>query len=85
MGIKELKTKLIAKLSGIDDKNLLEEVYRLLETGKDETEIYHLNEKQISAVAEAQEQIKRGQTLSDEEADQEIKNGQTNKVDYSGY
>jgi len=42
MGIKEFKTKVFEKLTKVEDKNLLEEVYRLLETGTDETDYIFL-------------------------------------------
>ena len=72
MEIKELKNKVLKKLTGVKDKNLLEEVYRLLETGNDETDLYILNEDQLKSVTEAKEEVKKGEVLSDEEADKDI-------------
>jgi len=66
----ELKKHLIDKIKKSENNHLLEEAYRLLEL---ETQaIYKLNDEQKSAVAEAREQIKNGQVLTDDQANQEI-------------
>ena len=68
----ELKKRLIDKIQKSENNYLLEEAYRLLELETQDIEVYKLNDEQKSAVAEAREQIKNGQVLTDEQANQEI-------------
>lgn len=68
----ELRKRLIEKIQETDNEGLLEEAYRLLETGFEDKEIYKLNEDQISSINEAQMQIKNGQFLTDEQVNNEI-------------
>lgn len=65
-----LKDKLISKIKETNDPVILEEVSRLFELQEPES-IYHLNEEQKKAIDEAKEQIKNGQTLSEEQADKD--------------
>lgn len=60
------------KIRKTENEGLLEEAYRLLEVDTEETETYKLNEGQMKAVAEAREQIKQGQFLTDDLANKEI-------------
>jgi hypothetical protein len=55
-----------------DDKALLEEAYRLLTSDTEAIEVYTLNETQQEAIAEARQQVKNGQSLTDWQADKEI-------------
>lgn len=71
MSIPEMKEKLIAKIKQTNDEALLEEISNLIELGEAEG-IYTLNESRRLAVKEAREQIKDGDSLSNEEADKEI-------------
>jgi len=64
----KLKEQLIKKIQETSDKDILEEVYRLLEIDFEDNETYTLSEEQEIAVNEAQEQIKKGQYLSEKEA-----------------
>ena len=66
-----LKDKLINKLKEIDDPAILEEVSNLFELHEPET-VYQTNDQQKKAVEEATEQIKNGQTLTDEQANKDI-------------
>jgi hypothetical protein len=68
----ELKKRLIDKIQKSENNHLLEEAYRLLELETQDIEVYKLNDEQKSAVAEAREQIKNGQVLTDDQANQEI-------------
>lgn len=68
----ELKKRLIDKIQKSEDNNLLEEAYRLLDLESQDIEVYQLNDEQKSAVAEAREQIKKGQVLTQDQANQEI-------------
>lgn len=65
-----LKEKIINQIREMDNEELLKEIGRLLQLeGKAK---YILNDDQLSIVQEAQQQIKGGQYLTDEEADKEI-------------
>ena len=68
----EIKKKLINELNLSKNKYLLEEFYRLLNLENEIKEIYKLNAEQKSAIAEAREQIKNGDYLTNEQANQEI-------------
>lgn len=65
-----LKEKLLNKLKEINDPAVLEEVSNLFELQEPET-VYDVNDKQRKAIEEAREQIKKKQTLTDEQADKE--------------
>ena len=66
-----LKDKLINKLKEINDPAILEEVSNLFELQEPET-VYQTNDQQKKAIEEAKEQIKNGQTLTDEQAGKDI-------------
>lgn len=68
----KIKEKLINEINLSKNKNLLEEFYQFLNLENEIQEPYQLNEEQNSAVAEAREQIKKGDYLTNEEANQEI-------------
>ena len=65
----KLKTNLIDKINSTEDKELLKEVYRLLEMDFDDKDkIYRLSKEQKTAIKEAKKQIKQGDFLTDEES-----------------
>ncbi len=68
----ELQRKVIEKIKSVSDENLLTEVYRLLELENEDIEIYKLNSLQKIKIAAAREQIKKGQSLTENEANKEI-------------
>lgn len=72
MSTPELKKKLIAKISVLEDEGLLQEVYRLLKMGEGDFEPYKLSNEQINVVNDSQEEIKKGKFLTDKEADKDI-------------
>jgi predicted transcriptional regulator len=72
MSTKELRKRLIEEIEKTDNEYLLREAYRLLHIEGDDIEIYKLNKDQKQAIAEARNQIKSGQFLTDEEANKEI-------------
>ncbi|MCY7409441.1 MAG: hypothetical protein LH473_04155 [Chitinophagales bacterium] len=69
MSITELKNSITERINLIDDLNRLQEIDNLLqwEIQLDEKGVYHLNDEQIAIVKESEEQIKRGEYLTDEE------------------
>lgn len=72
MSTVELRKRLIEKINETKDENLLEEAYRLLESEAEDSEIYKLSSEQKNVVHESQEQIKKGDFLTNEQSDKEI-------------
>lgn len=72
MSSAELKKGLIDKIQETDNKNLLEEAFRLLQMESEDIEVYKLSEDQKNAVNEARQQIRNGQFLTDDEANKDI-------------
>lgn len=70
MSTAELKEKLIDTIRKTEDAGLLEEMAHLLELHEQDT-VYQLNDEQISRVNEAEQQIKDGKHLTNEEADKD--------------
>ncbi len=68
----EIKKRVIEGIKRTENNDLLEEVLRLLHLENEDLEIYKLNQEQISAVNEAREQIKNGQTMTNDEVNDEI-------------
>ena len=72
MSTSELKKKLITCINHTDNENLLQEVFRLLELETENIEVYKLTAEQKQSIMEGQEDIKGGNSLTNEEADDEI-------------
>ena len=68
----ELRNTIIDKIKKIDDEDLLNEVNRLIEIETSDIEIYKFSDEQKAAIEEAEDQINRGEFLSDEEATKDI-------------
>jgi hypothetical protein len=68
----EIKQKLIEKIESCQDEEVLREAMRILHIEEESRGVYHLSPEQKSAVAEAREDIKKGDYLSDKEANKEI-------------
>lgn len=68
----EIKKKLIEEINLSNNKDLLEELYRFLNLENKMQETYKLDTEQNSAVAEAREQIRNGEYLTNDDANQEI-------------
>ena len=69
----DLKEKLIKKIKEINRPDVLQEIHRLLEMGSEDQEIYQLSEEQKFVVNEAQEEIRKGEFISNEKANEEVK------------
>jgi hypothetical protein len=69
----ELKKRLLKKIDTIDNDLILEEMLRLAGVEEDLETIYHLTDKQIESVKEAQQEYERGECISGEEADKIIR------------
>lgn len=66
-----IKDKLIRKIKEIKDTEILEEIYSWLDD-ESQQEIYITNDTQKLEVKEAQEQIRRGKGISEENANDDI-------------
>ena len=71
MSIREIKDKLIEKINELEDPQLLETLYRIL-SAETEEELYQLSDTQISALEDAKELYKKGETFANIKADQEV-------------
>ncbi|MEO8820971.1 MAG: hypothetical protein ABI267_06680 [Ginsengibacter sp.] len=72
MSTLELRKKVIEKIGKIDDEDLLKEVNRLIDIEASDFEIYELNEEERQSIMKAENQIKNGEFLTDEEAKKDI-------------
>lgn len=71
MSTAELKLNLINQIAGITDKVRLKEIMQLLKFQSDESP-YITNKEEKEAVKEAQNQIKNGDGISNEDVQKEI-------------
>jgi len=62
---------LIDTIRNIDDAEMLEDIYQLLAVPEPTTP-YKFNDDELRAIKEAEEQIKNGDYLTDEEVDKEV-------------
>jgi predicted transcriptional regulator len=68
----KLKTKVIDKIKSIEDTNLLEAVYNLIESDLELQVTMKLSKEQITAIEEGRKDIREGKTFTDEEVKKEI-------------
>ena len=68
----KLKTKVIEKIKSIEDINLLEAVYNLIESDLELQVTMKLSKEQITAIEEGRKDIREGKTFTDEEVKKEI-------------
>jgi hypothetical protein len=71
MSTAELKLNLINQIAGITDKVRLKEIMQLLKFQADES-LYITNKEEKEAIKEAQNQIKNGDGISNEDVQKEI-------------
>ena len=71
MSTAELKLNLINQIAGTTDKVRLKEIMQLLKFQADES-LYITNKEEKEAVKEAQNQIKNGDGISNEDVQKEI-------------
>ena len=65
------REELIRRIKNIEDKDVLDELYRLLDIDLDESD-YELNELQKSEIEQAREEIKNGRGIPSRQANEEI-------------
>lgn len=70
----KLKKRLIKKIRKIENEDLLKDVNRLIDLESSDEDVYMLSEEEEQAVSEAEEQIKSGRVLNDEDAKEFMKN-----------
>lgn len=68
----ELRKRLIDKINHTNNEGILQEASNLLQIELEDIEVYKLNDGQKSAIAEARQQIKEGNVLTNEQASKEI-------------
>lgn len=68
---REGAVSLIDTIRDTDDAEFLQDIYRLLFVPEPTTP-YKFNDEQLRMIAEAEQQIRNGEYLTDEEADKEI-------------
>ena len=72
MTVKDLKQKLIRRIDQSENRELLEEIYRLIANEETDENLYELSEDQIRAVEEGQLQYKEGEFLTSDQADKDV-------------
>ena len=72
MNTVELKHTIIEKLSQIDDASFLKAIKTIVESKANE-DVYKLSDFQKKRIEESREQVKLGQTISNEALQKEIK------------
>lgn len=72
MTVIELKKRLIGKINSTDNNEILEEMYRLIENEETDLSVYKLSSEQNSAIEEAQDQYRKGNIMTKDQADKEI-------------
>ena len=72
MSTAELKTKIINEITESDDEELLRDVLRLLEIEGGDNDIYILSEEQERAISKAQDSVRAGKFLTEEEVNKKM-------------
>jgi hypothetical protein len=67
----ELRHYIIEKLSHIDDKSFLKAIKTIVES-KADAKVYQLSDLQKKRIEGSREQVKMGQTISDEALNKEV-------------
>ena len=73
MSVTELKLQIINKISAIEDKLVLEEIFKLVEIESEMDSIYRLTDKEQKALEIGLNDVKKGRVYSSEAADNMIK------------
>jgi hypothetical protein len=78
MSVKEMKESLLKRIQESDDELIIQEVYDLLlyrdrlEEEERSGQVFKLSDAQRTAIRKGQEQIARGEYLTDEEAEADL-------------
>ncbi|MCF8254479.1 MAG: hypothetical protein K9H61_06675 [Bacteroidia bacterium] len=68
----EIRQRLIEEISTSTNKNLLEAMYKFFSNDNATEKVYNLSNAQKMAIEKGREQIKNGQSLTNEEVNSEI-------------
>jgi hypothetical protein len=68
----EIKNKLIKKIQATENQDLLQEIYRLLDIDQDDFGVLNLSKEQREAISKGEQDIEKGDFLTDEQADKDI-------------
>lgn len=68
----ELKNKVISKIHQVNDEEILNEIYKLLDDSLEEIDTIMLSENHKNTIEIAKAQIEKGEYLSNEQANKEI-------------
>ena len=71
MGKVNQREELIKKIRNIEDKNVIDEIYRLLEIDFDD-KVYKLSDAQQNEINEARAEFKRGEGISSQDVNKEM-------------
>lgn len=66
------RNELIDRIRSIKNKDVLDEVYRLLDIDLEDDTVYQLNEDQKKEITLARDQIRQGKGIESNQADREI-------------
>lgn len=69
----ELRHQIIEKLHGIEDENLLLDIYKLIQMDSAIHEVYQISEDEKEALEMALKDIDAGKTYSSSAADEQLK------------
>jgi hypothetical protein len=72
MTVRDLKRKLKSRIDQSENRELLEEMFRLIANEDSEGVLYELSEDQIRAVEEARFQHQEGNFLTSDQADKDV-------------
>ena len=73
MSASELKSKIISKISAIEDVEILQEIFRLIDLESGINSVYRLSDDERKAVESGLRDINEGKVVSSQVADSMIK------------
>jgi hypothetical protein len=68
----QLKNKILEKIKKLENPELIEEIYRLLESETSDLEVYKLTPEQQKSIEEGLDDYKKGKIISDKAVNDEI-------------
>jgi predicted transcriptional regulator len=72
MSTLEIKRKIKGKLEKIEDKGVLELIYRFVATQEDNSKLYKLTEGQVAGIKRGLADVKAGRLISNEKFQKEL-------------
>ena len=73
MSVTELKLQIINKISSIEDKLVLQEIFKLVEIESEMDSIYRLTNEERKSLEAGLNDVKKGRVYSSEDADNMVK------------